>query len=102
MDDVSGYIRDYYDSQCELEWKRLENHRTEFALTIRALDRYLPSPPARLLDCGGGPGRYAIELAKRGYKVTLFDLSAAQLLGLLALAGWCMGLLALGQQPAHH
>ena len=33
-------------------------------------------PPARVLDCGGGPGRYAIELARRGYEVILFDLSA--------------------------
>jgi len=33
------------------------------------------APPGRLLDCGGGPGRYAIELAGRGYQVTLFDLS---------------------------
>jgi SAM-dependent methyltransferase len=32
-----------------------------------------------VLDCGGGPGRYAIELAKKGYAVTLFDLSARNL-----------------------
>ena len=28
-----------------------------------------------MLDVGGGPGRYAIELARRGYRVVLFDLS---------------------------
>ena len=32
-----------------------------------------------MLDCGGGPGRYAIELARQGYEVTLFDLSAGNL-----------------------
>ena len=31
------------------------------------------------MDCGGGPGRYAIELTKQGYAVTLFDLSAINL-----------------------
>ena len=42
----------------------------------RAMEEYLPPPPTGLLDCGGGPGRYAIELTRRGYQVTLFDLSA--------------------------
>ena len=28
-----------------------------------------------MLDCGGGPGRYAIELARQGYETILFDLS---------------------------
>jgi len=46
---------------------------------MRALAAHLPPPPARILDCGGGPGRYAIELARQGYQVTLFDLSAEAL-----------------------
>ncbi|MCJ7549918.1 MAG: methyltransferase domain-containing protein [Anaerolineae bacterium] len=57
------------------EWDRLERHRTEFAVSLRTLDAHLPPPPATILDCGGGPGRYAITLAQRGYDVTLFDLS---------------------------
>lgn len=72
---TSEAIRTLYDQQPEREWERLERHRTEFALTLRALAEHLPPPPARVLDCGGGPGRYAIELARRGYDVTLFDLS---------------------------
>jgi SAM-dependent methyltransferase len=36
---------------------------------------YLPPPPARVLDVGGGPGRYAITLAQAGYAVTLLDRS---------------------------
>jgi len=72
---LSGEIAHYYDQQAEKEWERLERHRTEFAVTRRALIEHLPPAPARVLDCGGGPGRYAIELARRGYEVTLFDLS---------------------------
>jgi len=69
------YIERYYDQQPEREWERLERHRTEFALTLRALAEHLPPPPARVLDCGGGPGRYGIELTRQGYEVVLFDLS---------------------------
>ncbi len=77
--DIQSYIRDYYDEIAQQEWERLERHRTEHALTLRALRKYLPPPPARVLDCGGGPGRYAIELARQGYEVILFDISPASL-----------------------
>ncbi|MHB8947303.1 MAG: class I SAM-dependent methyltransferase [Bacillota bacterium] len=72
---MSG-IESFYDKAAETEWTRLERHRTEFAVTMRALVDYLPKPPARILDVGGGPGRYAIALAGRGHQVTLLDLSA--------------------------
>jgi ubiquinone/menaquinone biosynthesis C-methylase UbiE len=49
-------------------------------VTLRALDEYLPPAPARVLDIGGGPGRYAIELTRRGYGVTLADISEGELL----------------------
>ena len=71
MDDV----RRYYDERIEDEWGRLERHRTELAVTLRALSDYLPDPPASVLDVGGGPGRHSVELASRGYDVTLVDLS---------------------------
>jgi ubiquinone/menaquinone biosynthesis C-methylase UbiE len=67
--------RRFYDERAEEEWHRLEGHRTEFAVTMRVLDDYLPPAPARVLDVGGGPGRYAIELGRRGYCVTLVDVS---------------------------
>jgi S-adenosylmethionine-dependent methyltransferase len=73
------FVRMYYDRDPQHEWERAERHRTEFAITGKALEAYLPPPPARLLDCGGGPGRYAIALAQRGYSVTLFDLSPENL-----------------------
>lgn len=68
-----------YDNDTQREWEREDRHRTEFAITRRALAQHLPPPPARILDCGGGPGRYAIPLAQQGYDVTLFDLSAGNL-----------------------
>jgi S-adenosylmethionine-dependent methyltransferase len=72
-------VERYYDANAHAEWVRLDRDRIEFAVTVRALDEYLPPPPARVLDIGGGPGRYAIELTRRGYDVTLADISEAEL-----------------------
>ena len=47
----------------------------ELARTQALLERYLPRPPATVLDAGGGPGRYAVWLAERGYRVHLLDLA---------------------------
>lgn len=46
----------------------LERARTEVLL-----ERFLPPPPAVVLDVGGGPGAYATWLAGRGYDVELLD-----------------------------
>ncbi len=73
--EVQEAIQAYYRNDAEREWQRMERHRTEFAVTLRALEAHLPPTPARVLDCGGGPGRYAQALTQRGYTVTLFDLS---------------------------
>jgi len=51
------------DAEGFLEWDR----------TIDILSRHLPPPPARILDVGGGPGRYAHHLARNGYRVDLID-----------------------------
>ncbi len=70
-------VRAYYASFGEREWARLENPddgAVEFAITCHTLATYLP-PEARVLDIGGGPGRYAIWLAQRGHRVVLADLS---------------------------
>ena len=75
-------IERFYDNNAQREWNRLDGHTTEFAVTMRALREYLPPPPARIADIGGGPGRYSIALGRLGYTVTLADLSA----GLLAFA----------------
>lgn len=73
-------VERYYDADAQGEWARLDRDRVEFAVTLRALREYLPPPPARVLDIGGGPGRYAIELTHRGYDVTLSDISEVELL----------------------
>jgi S-adenosylmethionine-dependent methyltransferase len=72
-------VESYYDENARLEWERFDRHPMEFAITRRALAEHLPPPPARILDCGGGPGRYAILLAGQGYPVTLLDLSSGNL-----------------------
>jgi S-adenosylmethionine-dependent methyltransferase len=82
LHDNTHTIQALYDSDPEREWQRMDRHRTEFAVTLKALRAHLPAAPARILDCGGGPGRYAIALAQLGYGVTLFDLSP----GLLDIA----------------
>jgi len=69
-------VEAYYDERPEQEWERLDRARTELGVTLRVLRDYLPTPPSRVLDIGGGPGRYAITLAQQGYEVTLADVSA--------------------------
>ncbi|MGC9347251.1 MAG: methyltransferase domain-containing protein [Anaerolineae bacterium] len=75
MNDARDAVQALYRSEPDREWGRLARHPMEFAVTLRALDDHLPPPPADILDCGGGPGRYAVTLTRRGYNVTLFDLS---------------------------
>lgn len=77
-------VKSYYNGMGEREWLRLTNPADgaiEFAVTTHILNSYLP-PNSRVLDIGGGPGRYAIWLAQAGHRVTLADLSA----GLLEIA----------------
>jgi SAM-dependent methyltransferase len=59
-----------------LEEPRLEEAlgSVEFARTLEVADGVLPRPPAVVADIGGGPGRYALELAERGYRVVHRDL----------------------------
>jgi S-adenosylmethionine-dependent methyltransferase len=68
-------VERFYDKYARLEWERHGQQRMEFAVTMRALTDHMPKAPARILDAGGGPGRYAIALAQSGHMVTLLDLS---------------------------
>jgi len=65
-----------YTEKALSEWKRVVKdpfHRLEFDTTMRFLKKHLPKK-GLILDAGGGPGRYTIELAKMGYNVVLLDL----------------------------
>jgi len=75
LSSVQEKVEEFYDKNAQDEWERLDRHRTEFEVTVKALREFLPPPPGRVLDVGGGPGRYSIAIAKLGYAVTLFDLS---------------------------
>jgi SAM-dependent methyltransferase len=70
-------VREYYRGMGKREWRRLVSnayHRLELDTTIHFLKKYLPKH-GYVLDAGGGPGRYTIELAKMGYDVALLDLT---------------------------
>ena len=71
---VSDEVRKYYDENTQKEWERLERHPFEMPLTLYMMEKYI-YPGDRVLDIGGGPGRYSIHFAKMGCEVTLVDLS---------------------------
>src|SRR5438046_9964482 len=70
---IDPEIRAHYELGVELERLEHGGSRVEFARTKELLRRYLPAPPARVLDVGGGPGVYAAWLADTGYDARLVD-----------------------------
>lgn len=78
MDRNVENVRKHYDQNAQQEWDRLENHPFEFLLTVWMMEKYI-RPGDRILDIGGGPGRYAIHFAKMGCKVVLADLSQSNI-----------------------
>ena len=72
MDEITK-VKENYDNNAEKEWERLEGFHFEFEIAKAMMAKYMKK--GRVLDIGGGPGRYAIYLAKLGYDVTLVDLS---------------------------
>jgi SAM-dependent methyltransferase len=72
-------VIDYYTRIVRREWRRLVRdpyHQLEWLTTQRYLAAYLPVR-GHILDAGGGPGRYTIGLAQKGYTVSLLDLTPA-------------------------
>jgi S-adenosylmethionine-dependent methyltransferase len=68
-------VKEYYAKQARSEWHRLQQdpyHQIEFIITTHFLEKYLPKH-GLILNAGRGPGRYTIELARRGYDVVLLD-----------------------------
>lgn len=73
---VDRRIRAFYAARAKAEWNRLfhdEYGRLEFDTTMHFIDKHLTGKELRVLDAGGGPGRYTIELARRGHRVVLLD-----------------------------
>jgi SAM-dependent methyltransferase len=71
-------VRKYYSEQGIKEWRRLAfdpYRRLEFDTTMHFIKKYVPKKRALVLDAGGGPGRYTIELCKIGREVVLLDMS---------------------------
>lgn len=70
---VRSDMLDYYNLGHEENRLTRSLGRLERTRTWAIMDRYLPPPPARVLDVGGGTGVYALPLAARGYRVHLID-----------------------------
>jgi hypothetical protein len=57
-------VKDYYTGYVRQEWRRLIRdayHGLEFHTTLHFLEEHLPQK-GLILDAGGGPGRYTIEV----------------------------------------
>ena len=70
-------MREYYKGAASRERERLLRStagRIELAVNLRIIRQHL-GRASRVLDLGGGTGRYAIPLAEDGHKVVLADLS---------------------------
>lgn len=70
---IDEAIQGYYDRGDERERLLGGGGTLELVRTKDLLKRYLPEPPADVLDVGGGPGVYAGWLAGAGYRVHLVD-----------------------------
>ena len=78
-DRIAEEVRRYYRNYDE--WHRLTKapfQAMEFETTLRFLKRHLPSR-GLILDAGGGPGRYTIQMSRLGYDVVLLDFTKEHL-----------------------
>ncbi|KAE8332676.1 S-adenosyl-L-methionine-dependent methyltransferase [Aspergillus sergii] len=78
-------VAEWYNQNAALEHNRLNACRLEFSVSLRVIDQCLgqlrqrSDQPLKILDLGGGTGRYAVELARKGHSVTLADISRSEL-----------------------
>lgn len=74
-------VRDFYNRCAEREYERTikkPHNMLEFQTTEYFYKKYL-KPGMKILDAGGGPGRYTVELARAGHHMTLLDVSDKEL-----------------------
>lgn len=77
----SRHMARYFDELGEREWTRLEADapaRVSFHIHRRYLRKYV-RPGERVLEVGAGAGRFTIELAGIGTRITVGDISPGQL-----------------------
>lgn len=70
---MSNVVGIYTDGDEDIRLS-LDRNKVEWLRTCELLARWLPPPPATVIDVGGGPGRQARHLLDHGYDVTLYDL----------------------------
>lgn len=78
---LSDKVKQHFNAAAQAEWERLdvnEYFRLIYRLHLDFIKEELSFKP-RVLDAGSGPGRYALEFAKRGCTVTLCDISDGEL-----------------------
>ncbi|MCC0094597.1 class I SAM-dependent methyltransferase [Streptomyces flavotricini] len=74
MTTIDARIADFYAEYDEAaRLHSTASGRLELERTQELLRQYLPPPPARVLDLGGGPGTHARWLVEDGYEVLLLD-----------------------------
>lgn len=75
MDEIAAY----YAQDREHDRLTRGSNRLEFRRTRELASRFLPAPPATVLDVGGGTGPYARWLLSQGYAVHLLDGAAGHI-----------------------
>ena len=70
---LSREIRKHYESVREEARLGAHSGQLEFYRTKEIISRYLPKTRSMIFDIGGGPGPYALWLAKLGHAVHLVD-----------------------------
>ena len=74
-------IEGFFDEEPHLEWERLDRTpkgKVQFHIHQHYLVKYIKNGD-RVLEIGAGPGRFTIELAKLGAKISVADISKVQL-----------------------
>ncbi|ASO21509.1 SAM-dependent methyltransferase [Actinoalloteichus hoggarensis] len=74
--DADSVLRRLYEAGDEDARMAAAQNEVEWRRTGEVPRRWLPDPPARLLDVGGASGRYTEWLIRLGYEVSIVDLVA--------------------------
>lgn len=78
---MNNDVKVFFDEYGIKEWNRLDENaysRINYLLHLHFIKEHL-KPGMKILDAGCGTGRFSIDFAKMGCKVTLLDISQEQL-----------------------